>query len=65
MTTFTYSSGGHIQSIEDPSGRFATFTSSGSSLVAVEQADGSVTSYTYRSFAATKGFVEQKLRRAA
>ncbi len=49
--TFTYSSGtgSHLETIEDPAGRLATFTFSGSSLEAVQQADGSRVTYTYDS----------------
>ena len=47
-TTFTYgSSGGVLQTIQDPASRLTTFTMSGGNLQAVEQADGSIGSYAY------------------
>ena len=53
LTTFTYaSSGGVLQTIEDPALRLTTLTYTGSDLTGVQQADGSRVTYTYDSAAA-------------
>jgi RHS repeat-associated protein len=46
VTTFTYSSG-TLQSITDPANRITTLTQSGGTLSGVQQADGSLVSFTY------------------
>ena len=49
ITSFSYNSGGYLQTIEDPAGRLTTFTHSGANLTGVTLPDASTWGYSYAS----------------